>query len=87
MEYRQILAVGCPACVVDLASGVAWIDKYRRKARPQLASDPDDGTVFLSVEGGPFHPDRLSTLARECVEAANLGKRGACHMSVPPWRR
>jgi hypothetical protein len=43
--------------------------------------------VFLSVEGGPFHPDRLSTLARECVEAANLGKRGACHMSVPPWRR
>ena len=87
MEYRQILAVGCPASVVDLASGVAWIDRYRREARPQLASDPDDGTVFLSVEGGPFHPDRLSTLARECVEAANLDKRGACHLCVPPWRR
>jgi integrase/recombinase XerD len=36
--------------------------------------------VFLSVEGGPFHPDRLSTLVREYVDAANLGKRGACHM-------
>jgi integrase/recombinase XerD len=59
---------------------VAWIDKYLREARPQLASDPDDGTVFLSVEGGPFHPDRLSTLVREYVDAANLGKRGACHM-------
>ena len=59
---------------------VAWIDKYLREARPQLASDPDDGTVFLSVEGGPFHPDRLSTLVREYVEQANLGKRGACHM-------
>jgi integrase/recombinase XerD len=31
---------------------VAWVDKYLREARPQLASDPDDGTVFLSVEGG-----------------------------------
>jgi len=59
---------------------VAWVDKYLREARPQLASDPDDGTVFLSVEGGPFHPDRLSTLVREYVEQAELSKRGACHM-------
>jgi integrase/recombinase XerD len=59
---------------------VAWIDKYLRESRPQLASDPDDGTVFLSVEGGPFHPDRLSALVREYVESASLGKRGACHM-------
>jgi integrase/recombinase XerD len=59
---------------------VAWIGKYLREARPQLASDPDDGTVFLSVEGGPFHPDRLSALVREHVEAAKLSKRGACHM-------
>jgi len=59
---------------------VAWIGKYLREARPRLASDPDDGTLFVSVEGGPFHPDRLSALVREYVEAANLGKRGACHM-------
>jgi integrase/recombinase XerD len=59
---------------------IAWINKYLREARPQLASDPDDGTVFLSVEGGPFHPDRLSGLIREHVDAANLNKRGACHM-------
>jgi len=36
--------------------------------------------VFVSIEGGPFHPDRLSMLVREYVEQANLGKRGACHM-------
>ena len=30
--------------------------KYLREARPQLASEPDDGTVFLSIEGGPFSP-------------------------------
>ena len=59
---------------------IAWIAKYLREARPQLAGEPDDGTVFLSAEGGPFHPDRLSALVREYVEAAQIGKRGACHM-------
>ena len=59
---------------------VAWVDKYLREARPQLVIEPDDGTVFVSVEGGAFHPDRLSMLVREHVEQANLGKKGACHM-------
>jgi integrase/recombinase XerD len=62
---------------------VAWVDKYLREARPRLVIEPDDGddgTVFVSVEGGPFHPDRLSRLVREYVEQANVGKRGACHM-------
>ena len=59
---------------------VAWVEKYLRESRPQLAIEPDDGTVFVSSEGGPFHPDRLSMLVREHVEKANLGKKGACHM-------
>lgn len=59
---------------------VAWVEKYLREARPQLVIEPDDGTVFVSSEGGAFHPDRLSMLVREYVEQANLGKRGACHM-------
>ena len=32
--------------------------------------EPDDGTLFLSIEGGPFHLDRMSMLAREYVEQA-----------------
>jgi integrase/recombinase XerD len=59
---------------------IAWVDKYLREARPQLVIEPDDGTLFVSVEGGPFHPDRLSRLVRVYVERANVGKRGACHM-------
>jgi integrase/recombinase XerD len=59
---------------------IAWVDKYLREARPQLMIEPDDGTLFVSVEGGPFHPDRLSRLVREYVDQANVGKRGACHM-------
>jgi integrase/recombinase XerD len=59
---------------------VAWVEKYLRESRPRLAIEPDDGTVFVSSEGGAFHPDRLSMLVREHVEKANIGKKGACHM-------
>jgi integrase/recombinase XerD len=59
---------------------VAWVDKYLREVRPQLVLEPDDGTLFLSIEGGPFHLDRMSMLVRGYVEQANLGKCGACHM-------
>jgi len=59
---------------------LAWVDKYLREARSQFVIEPDDGTLFLSIEGGPFHLDRMSRLVRQYVEQANLGKSGACHM-------
>jgi integrase/recombinase XerD len=58
----------------------AWIDKYIREARPQLVMEPDDHTVFLSNAGEPFCLDHLSDLVRTHVDAANIGKRGACHL-------
>jgi integrase/recombinase XerD len=59
---------------------VAWIDKYLDEARPRLVVEPDDGTIFLTVQGEPFGPNRLSGLVRDYVEAARIGKRGACHL-------
>jgi integrase/recombinase XerD len=60
---------------------LAWVDKYLREARPQFVMEPDEGRIFLSIEGGPpFHLDRMSKLVRDYVEQANLGKSGACHM-------
>jgi DNA primase catalytic core len=58
----------------------AWVEKYVREARPKLVVEPDDHTVFLSNAGEPFCLDHLSDLVREHVDAANIGKRGACHM-------
>ncbi len=58
----------------------AWVEKYIREARPQLVVEPDDHTVFLSNAGEPFCLDHLSDLVREHVDAAQIGKRGACHM-------
>ena len=58
----------------------AWIEKYLREARSQFVVEPDDHTVFLSNAGEPFCLDHLSDLVRTYVDAADIGKRGSCHM-------
>ncbi|HXM11269.1 MAG TPA: site-specific tyrosine recombinase XerC [Terriglobales bacterium] len=58
---------------------LAWIEKYLREARPSLAVEPDDATLFLTQYGEPFHPDAMSNLARDYIAQANLGKSGSCH--------
>jgi integrase/recombinase XerD len=58
----------------------AWLDKYLEEARPQLVVEPDDHTVFVSNAGEPFCLDHLSDLVRTYVDAAEIGKRGSCHM-------
>ena len=36
--------------------------------------------MFLTTLGTPFEPGRLTQLVREAVDAAETGKRGACHL-------
>jgi integrase/recombinase XerD len=57
-----------------------WIRKYLDESRPRLASDPDDKIVFLSNAGEPLSLDYLTEMVRGYVDAANIGKRGACHL-------
>jgi len=59
---------------------VAWFDKYLDESRPHLVVEPDDMTVFLTAQGESFSRNALSLIIREYVEAANIGKRGACHL-------
>ncbi len=59
---------------------IAWLQKYIREARPQLAVEPDDMTVFLTAQGEPFSRDHLSFAVKERIEAAQLGKTGSCHL-------
>jgi integrase/recombinase XerD len=58
----------------------AWVRKYLEESRPQLVSEPDDKTVFLSNAGDGMTLDYLTQLVATHVDAANVGKRGACHM-------
>ncbi len=59
---------------------MAWIAKYLADGRPELAVEPDDGTLFLTKRGIPFSPDILSDLVARIVDHAGISKRGACHM-------
>jgi integrase/recombinase XerD len=58
----------------------AWMRKYLDQARPQLAAEPDDHTVFVSNAGEALSLDYLTQLVRGYVEAAQVGKHGACHL-------
>lgn len=62
------------------ARAVAWLRKYIAEARPQLAVEPDDFTVFLTAQGEPFSRDHLTYAVKERIDAAQLGKTGACHL-------
>lgn len=58
----------------------AWIEKYAREVRPVYAVEPDDGTLFLSHWGGPLSVHNLSSLVAKYVTAADIGKKGGCHL-------
>ncbi len=58
----------------------AWIEKYPADVRHQLVMEPDEGVLFLTAEGLRFSPNGMTALVRGYVVAANLGKRGACHL-------
>ena len=62
------------------ARALAWIRRYLVDVRPQLATTPDDGTLFLTATGKAFWPDTLTQLARDYVRKAGIMKPGSCHL-------
>lgn len=59
---------------------LAWIDKYVREARPALSCGLHERTLFLTHLGESIVPEYLTHRVRRYVEAAELGKRGSCHL-------
>jgi integrase/recombinase XerD len=59
---------------------LGWVARYLAEVRPRQVGTRDAGIVFLTTRGAAFHPNHLSALVRHYVEAAQLGKRGACHL-------
>lgn len=58
----------------------AWVEKYIREARPKLAIEPDNGTLFLTSTGEEISRDHLTMMVRGYVLRAKIGKTGACHL-------
>lgn len=59
-----------------------WLARYQAQARPELAWNSNDKTLFLGAEGKPLSLQWLSRIVAQWVDAAKLGKRGGCHL----WR-
>lgn len=59
---------------------IAWLDTYLSDARPKLVVEPDDGILFLTLDGTGFSLDRLTQLVREHVKTSGVAKEGACHL-------
>jgi integrase/recombinase XerD len=62
------------------ARAIGWVRKYIEEARPQLAAEPDDFTVFLTNQGEPFSRDHLTAVVKGRIADAKTGKGGACHL-------
>ncbi len=59
---------------------LAWVERYLREVRPQLQAGRDEARLFLNPLGEPIHRNSLSDRVRHHVQAAGIGKQGACHL-------
>ncbi|MGI8663238.1 MAG: site-specific tyrosine recombinase XerC, partial [Acidimicrobiales bacterium] len=59
---------------------LVWVERYLTEVRPVFVAEPDDGTMFLTVDGTPIALDRLTQLAGDYVKASGVPKGGACHL-------
>lgn len=59
---------------------LVWIQRYLDASRPELVFGSDDGTLFLNNAGRPLDPKGLSKRVGQLVDAAQIGKHGACHL-------
>jgi integrase/recombinase XerD len=58
-----------------------WIEKYLVEVRPGLlVGDLSGDALFLNNHGQPFTVNAMTTLVRQYVIAADIGKRGSCHL-------
>lgn len=59
---------------------LAWIDKYLLDVRPRFATEPDEGALFLTIDGEPLSGNRLSELVGTYLECVRGNRYGSCHL-------
>ena len=57
-----------------------WLRLYLDLARPRFYSEPSSELLFLSSVGTPICPDWLSRRVRRYLKAADIDKKGSCHL-------
>jgi integrase/recombinase XerD len=59
---------------------LAWVDRYLVDVRPHHAINSAERALFLTATGEAFVPESLTLLVARYVDAAQIGKRGSCHL-------
>lgn len=59
---------------------LAWVERYVHEARPELAVSTSEKALFLTPLGEAYVPESLTGLVTRYVEAAEVNKKGACHL-------
>lgn len=57
-----------------------WLERYRADVRPRLGAGAGEQTLYLNHDGEPLGADELGRNVTAYVDAADLGKRGSCHL-------
>lgn len=57
-----------------------WLARYLNEARPQLVGAQQQESLFVTSRGARIQPKKLSDRISSYVRAAQLNKRGACHL-------
>lgn len=60
---------------------LSWVSRYLLEVRPKLLiGDGGKDVLFLTHFGESFHPEYLTRLIGKYVTAAQVGKKGCCHI-------
>lgn len=59
---------------------VAWVDKYLLDVRPLFVAEPDEGIVFLTIDGEPISNNRMSELVSQYLAPVRGDRYGSCHL-------
>jgi|GEM_PF-111329 len=62
------------------ARAIVWCERYLRDVRHLWAPIPDEGILFLTVDGTALSPGRLTSVVRDYVNRSGVGKKGSCHL-------
>lgn len=59
---------------------LAWVERYLSEVRPLHVVSSEEKALFLTAVGEAFIPESLTMLVARYVDAAELGKKGSCHL-------
>ena len=59
---------------------IVWCERYLRDVRHRWAPIPDEGVLFLTVDGTALSAGRLTSVVRDYVNRSGVGQKGSCHL-------